>query len=125
MKHIFLIKRDRDELKVTFTKLGVMPGDLKVYNDLTDTQMREKIEGVARMANERPDCAWVGVIILSHGRQVLGEDEVLGMNGIFNDFAAKKNNQYGTPKLTISPLFFNDSAAKAIKFAAICLQNRR
>ena len=43
----------------------------------------------------------------------------------FNDFAAKKNTQYGTPKLTISPLFFNDSAAKAIKFAAICLQNRR
>ena len=82
MKHIFSIKRDRDELKVTFTKLGVMPGDLKVYNDLTDTQMREKIEGVARMANERPDCAWVGVVILSHGRQVLGEDEVLGVNGI-------------------------------------------
>ena len=80
-KQIFSIKRDRDELKVTFTKLGVMAGDLKVYNDLTDTQMREKIEGVARMANERPDCAWVGVVILSHGRQVLGEDEVLGVNG--------------------------------------------
>ena len=44
---------------------------------------------------------------------------------IFNDFAAKKNNQYGTPKLTNSPLIFNDSAAKAIKFAAICLQIRR
>ena len=29
----------------------------------------------------------------------------------FNDFAAKKNNQYGTPKLTNSPLIFNDSAA--------------
>ena len=66
---------------MTFTKLGVMAGDLKVYNDLTDTQMREKIEGVARMANERPDCAWVGVVILSHGRQVLWEDEVLGVNG--------------------------------------------
>ena len=66
---------------MTFTKLGVMAGDLKVYNDLTDTQMREKIEGVARMANERPDCAWVSVVILSHGRQKLGEDEIMGVNG--------------------------------------------
>lgn len=66
---------------MTFTKLGVRDGDLKVYNDLTDTEMREKIEAVAKMANARPDCCWVGVVILSHGRQILGEDEVLGVNG--------------------------------------------
>ena len=66
---------------MTFTLLGVKPEDLKVYNDLTDTQMREKIEAVAKMADARPDCAWVSVVILSHGRQRLGEDEIMGVNG--------------------------------------------
>ena len=61
--------------------LGVKAEDLKVYNDLTDTQMREKIEAVAKMADTRPDCAWVSVVILSHGRQKLGEDEIMGVNG--------------------------------------------
>ena len=73
--------RDRDDLKVTFTLLGVKAEDLKVYNDLTDTQMREKIEAIAKMADARPDCAWVSVVILSHGRQKLGEDEIMGVNG--------------------------------------------
>ena len=87
----------RDDLKVTFTLLGVKAADLKVYNDLTDTQMREKIEAVAKMADVRPDIAWVSVVILSHGRQKLGEDEIMGVNGeglkksdILNAFSAIK-----------------------------------
>ena len=43
--------------------------------------MREKIEAVAKMADARPDIAWVSVVILSHGRQKLGEDEIMGVNG--------------------------------------------
>ena len=99
--------RDRDDLRVTFTLLGVEREDLMVYNDLTDTQMREKIEAVARLADARPDCAWVSVVILSHGRQRLGEDEVMGVNGeglkksdIMNAFSAKEcPNLQKKPKL--------------------------
>ena len=43
---------------------------------------------------------------------------------IFNDFAAKKNNQYTTLNLTNSPLMFNDFAEKANKFAALSLRIR-
>jgi len=99
--------KDRDDLIVTFTLLGVKAEDLKVYNDLTDTQMREKIEAVAKMADTRPDCAWVSVVILSHGRQKLGEDEIMGVNGeglkksdILNAFSATKcKNLQKKPKL--------------------------
>lgn len=68
-------------MRVTFTLLGVKPKDLHVFDDLTDTQMREKIEAVAKIADGDPDCAWVSVVILSHGRQRLGEDEIMGVNG--------------------------------------------
>ena len=66
---------------MTFTLLGVKPKDIWVFDDLTDTEMREKIEAVAKMADARADCAWVSVVILSHGRQRNGEDEIMGVNG--------------------------------------------
>jgi len=99
--------KDRDDLRVTFTLLGVKPKDIWVFDDLTDTEMREKIEAVAKMADARADCAWVSVVILSHGRQRNGEDEIMGVNGqglkktdILNAFSAVKcKNLQKKPKL--------------------------
>ena len=73
--------RDRDEIQVTFTLLGVQPQDMKVHNDLSDTEMRDKLEEMARRADTSQHHAWLAVIILSHGRRRRGEDEVMGVNG--------------------------------------------
>ena len=73
--------RDRDEILVTFTWLGVQPQDMKVHNDLSDTEMRDKLEEMARRADSSQHHAWLAVIILSHGRRRRGEDEVMGVNG--------------------------------------------
>ena len=73
--------RDRDEIQVTFTLLGVQPQDMKVHNDLSDTEMRDKLEEMARRADSSQHHAWLAVIILSHGRRRRGEDEVMGVNG--------------------------------------------
>ena len=72
---------DRDELEATFSFLGVKPQDMFIHDNLSDTEMREKLEMGARAANNNPECAWVAVIILSHGRIRNGADEVLGVNG--------------------------------------------
>ena len=72
---------DRDELEATFSYLGVRPEDMFIYDNLSDTEMREKLETAARAADNNPECAWVAVIILSHGRIRNKEDEVLGVNG--------------------------------------------
>ena len=39
-----IVCRDRDEIQVTFTLLGVQPQDMKVHNDLSDTEMRDKLD---------------------------------------------------------------------------------
>ena len=66
---------------MTFTLLGVEEEDMMVSDDLTDTQMREKIEAVARMADARPDCAWVSVVILSDDDDDDDDDNDAGERG--------------------------------------------
>lgn len=72
--------KDRDDVKDTFLYLGVELKDMKVYNDLSDTEMRVKLEEMARTANTSTEHAWLAVVILSHGRRRQGEDEVMGVN---------------------------------------------
>ena len=67
--------KDRDDVKDTFLYLGVELKDMKVYNDLSDTEMRVKLEEMARTANTSTEHAWLAVVILSHGRRRQGEDD--------------------------------------------------
>ena len=72
--------RDLDELKITFTLLGVAEQDLLVFNDLTDTEMMASLEAAAGRANS-PELAWLAVVVLSHGKRVQGRDLIMGANG--------------------------------------------
>ena len=74
--------KDRDELKATFALLGVEPRDIWIYDNLADTEMRNKLMEAARHANNHhKDYAWLAVVVLSHGRRRNNKDEVLGVNG--------------------------------------------
>ena len=62
--------------------LGVDPGDMFVYEDLADTEMKSKLESAALTLNQKhKNFAWVAVIILSHGLMKNGEDAIVGVNG--------------------------------------------
>ena len=72
--------RDEDELKTTFTLLGVAEQDFLVFRDLTDTEMMSSLETAASRANS-PELAWLAVVVLSHGKRVQGRDLIMGVNG--------------------------------------------
>ena len=72
--------RDVDELKITFTLLGVAEQDLLVFHDLTDTEILSSLETAATRANS-PELAWIAVVVLSHGKRVQGRDLIMGVNG--------------------------------------------
>ena len=72
--------RDLEELKITFTLLGVAERDLLVFHDLTDSELMASLEAAASRAN-RPELAWLAVVVLSHGMRVGGRDLIMGSNG--------------------------------------------
>ena len=72
--------RDKEELVLTFGLLGAK--ELYVYDDLSDIEMRSKLEAAANKLNlDHKNFAWVAVIILSHGLMKNGEDAIVGVNG--------------------------------------------
>ena len=88
--------RDKEELKITFTLLGVEEEDMMVYDDLTAAEIREKLGGcsqsvlpaiisffveISSSKTNHKNYAWLTVVVLSHGRRVAGVDEVLGVDG--------------------------------------------
>lgn len=72
--------RDEEELKTTFTLLGVAEKDLLIYRDLTDTEILSSLKTAASRANSS-DLAWLAVVVLSHGKRVQGQDLIMGING--------------------------------------------
>ena len=82
---------------LTFKMLGVDPGDMFVYEDLADTEMKSKLESAALTLNQKhKNFAWVAVIILSHGLMKNGEDAIVGVNGnsvLVDDVCIANDNQ--------------------------------
>lgn len=55
---------------------------MHVYDDLSDIEMRSKLEAAANKLNQNhKNFAWVSIIILSHGLMKNGEDAIVGVNG--------------------------------------------
>jgi len=101
--------RDKDELIATFSWLGVRQENLLVAEDLSDNEIREKLEMCARRANQpNSDIAWLAVVILSHGRRRKGEDEILGVNGegVVVDEIVDMFNAEKCPNMQNKPKFF-------------------
>jgi len=101
--------RDKDELIATFSLLGVRQADLLVAEDLSDNEIREKLEMCSRKANQpKSDYAWLAVVILSHGRRRKGEDEILGVNGegVVVDEIVDMFNAERCPNMQNKPKFF-------------------
>jgi len=100
--------RDKEELMITFTLLGVQPEDMCVYDDLTAAEIREKLEISSQKSNHK-NYAWLTVVVLSHGRRVAGVDEVLGVDGEGIDrreIIGKFTDVGNCPNLQLKPKMF-------------------
>jgi len=109
--------RDRDELEVTFTLFGA---ECLIYEDLTHTELKEKLEQAAIQANNTK-YYWVSVCVLSHGRRLNGVDEILGVNGIGMDRKLIINmfaDASKSPNLQKKPKLFFFQACRGIETTA-------